>query len=101
MSGVLYILAGAGAAFWYLQSLQPPAQVDRSGAFQGRTIEGGRDIDDHAHGEDYQPTVGYTPDIDPQTGLRFVWVHKANGTRSKSFTDAAGVQINRAHAVQA
>lgn len=101
MSGVLLIIAGGVAAFYYLSTLTPPAAVSRLGRFEGRTIEGGRDIADTKQGSDYMPTVGETYDIDSQTGLPFKWVHKANGTRSKSFTDASGNKINEPKVDQA
>jgi hypothetical protein len=101
MAGVLLLLGGLGATTYYLQTLEPPVEITRKGQFEGRTIEGGRDITNTEQGNDFMTTVGVTPDIDAQTGLPFVWIHKANGTRSQSFTDAYGSQIGRPQVNQA
>lgn len=101
MAGVVLLLAGMLGTTTYLGSMAPPVEVTRKGRFEGRTVEGGRDIANTYQGNDFMPTVAVTPDVDSQTGLPFVWIHKANGTRSKSFTDAYGAQINRPQVNQA
>ena len=91
--GPLLLLVGGGVVYWYLSTLQPPVSVSRQGVFSGRTIEGGRTFQQLPAGDDYQPTTHTTRDIDALTGLPFLWVHKANGTKFQSFVGVDGVQV--------
>ena len=90
MSEVVILLGGALVGAFFLSTLQPKTLV-KDLKFVGRTIEGGRDVQEIKATVDHQPPIAMIPDVDSATGLPFHWVVKQNGTRSKSFTNTDGV----------
>ena len=89
MSAPLLFIAGLGAGLLYMSLLAPPTVT--AGVYTPRTLEGGRDVVDSWAGVDHQPPTSITSDVDQQTGLPIFWEHRANGTRTKRFTDSRGV----------
>lgn len=98
MQTILFAGALAGG-MWYMSTLQPNV-VNSRGQYTGNSVSGAHDVVDLDQGDGFMPVTHVTRDIDGQTGLPIMWIHHANGTKSRHFLDRNGRPIATPHQAQ-